>query len=244
MTKTLNTTPAATVADEVAPVIPQLTKAQKAAAARSAAKANLKSSNSDPVLAALKASMNKEAKSVRTPTLSKAQKVRAIELEREVKARDAQAAVKAKAKTADNNAFAAMTASLTVDEAEAAETTAISAIAAARKSSSKGAAPSVRPADTARYVLGAYKGRAGAMYEFMKRAGALPEGFTREQMVDSCARKAPHAAVATRAQVLDYFAWAVRHGLLHVTEAAPVAAKVKAAKGRKAVSRLLQNPAA
>lgn len=226
MTKTLNTTPAAD--DVVTAAVPQLTKAQKAAAARRDAKANLKSSKSDPVLAALVASMNGA-----TPVKARS-------------GRKAKAATAPEAAPVEGNGgpFAAMTASLTVDEAEAAETSAISAIAAARKSSSKGSAPSVRPADTARYVLGAYKGRAGAMYEFMKRAGGLPEGFTREQMVDSCARKAPHAAVATRAQVLDYFAWAVRHGLLHVTEAAPVAAKVKTAKGRKAVSRLLQNPAA
>lgn len=139
--------------------------------------------------------------------------------------------------------FSAMASTLSVEQAEAAEAEAIAALSTA-KASAKKAAPSAKPASTERYALGAYKGRAGAMFAFMQRCGTLGEGFTREDAVTSMTAKAPHAAVSTRAQVLDYFAWAVRHGLLvvHVGEVvAPVAAKPakapkKSRKGAKAAA--------
>ena len=140
--------------------------------------------------------------------------------------------------------FAAMAATLAAEQAEAAEDAAIAAI----KQAKAPRAPSVRPADNTRYTVGAYKGRSGAMYEFMKRAGQMvdahPHGYTREEVVASCTARPPHAAVSTRAGVLDYFAWAVRHGLLVVAaptppaaEAAPSSKKTPPAKATPAARR-------
>lgn len=135
-------------------------------------------------------------------------------------------------------AFAMMASTLSVEQAESAEAQAIAAIAASRASSKK-AAPAVKATDARRYVLGAYRGRAGAMFDFMERCGTLGEGFTREDAVTSCLARAPHSAVSTRAQVLDYFAWAARKGLLSEYAGpvvAPVVAKApkKSKKGAKA----------
>lgn len=153
------------------------------------------------------------------------------------------------------SAFAAIASTLTQEETAAAGVKAKAAINKAKGNVKP--APSVKPADTAQYVCGAYKGRAGAMFDFMKRCAALGESFTRETAVASCTKKPPHAKVATRAQVLDYFAWAVRHSLLVEAEAnmpaaggkqpkrsatpAPERSAAKRAKPRKAapVSALL-----
>ena len=112
-------------------------------------------------------------------------------------------------------AFAALASTLTAEQAEAAEDAAIAAIVKA-KAPRKATAPTTNrtAALVAPYRLGAYKGRAGAMYDFMARCGTLGDDFTREDVCASIIAKPCHAAVATRAQALDYFAWAARHGLL------------------------------
>jgi hypothetical protein len=112
-------------------------------------------------------------------------------------------------------AFAALASTLTAEQAEAAEDAAIAAIVKAKAPRKATAATTSRAAAlTAPYRLGAYKGRAGAMFVFMARCGTLGDDFTREDVVSSIVAKPCHAAVATRAQALDYFAWAARHGLL------------------------------
>ncbi len=74
------------------------------------------------------------------------------------------------------------------------------------------------------YKVGEYKGRAGAMFCFMERIialGGAVKGVSREKMIDSCRVTAPHYHVQTRAQVLDYFAWCVRKGLLVPVKGTP-----------------------
>lgn len=106
------------------------------------------------------------------------------------------------------------------------------AIAALKKARAPKAQPSaVKPALTTPYVLGAYKGRAGAMYAFMGRMGTLGDVFNREDAVASIVAKPCHDAVGTRAQALDYFAWAARHGLLVEATPAEVAAWAAAQSG-------------
>lgn len=151
------------------------------------------------------------------------------------------------------SAFGALTASLTREEVRAAEALTASTVekASGKPAARKGrkapsaAAPvapvpgvSVRPEDNKRYRVGTYKGRAGAMYEFMKRAGELaaanPYGFTREEAITSVLTDRVHPKLATRAQVLDYVAWACRHGLI-VEETKPLPVrKPTAKKGKKA----------
>lgn len=227
-------------------------KAAKGRKDRAAAKAALNTSATDPVLEALKESMNAaapkavkvsakqkrdaakqaaEAKALKTAAFAAAVQATAPKVEQKA----ATKAIKEQAKT---NSIGAMAASLSADDTAKAKAATHAAISKAK------GAPSVKPTDTARYSVGAYKGRQGAMYEFMKRVDKLGDAFSREQMIASCLKSSPHKLLVTRAQVLDYFAWAVRHGLL--IEAAPAKAPSKAAvkkgaKGKEAkgLSRLL-----
>lgn len=126
------------------------------------------------------------------------------------------------------SAFSALVNSqLGTAEAEAAEEAAIAALAKAKAPARPAA--SVKPALSTLYRVGAYKGRAGAMFAFMGRVGTLGDLFSREDAIASIVAKPCHEAVATRAQVLDYFAWAARHGLLVEATAAEIAAASGAA---------------
>lgn len=126
-------------------------------------------------------------------------------------------------------AFDALVKSQLTADAEAAEE---ATIAALRKARAPKATPSAgKPSLTTGYRLGTYKGRAGAMYAFMARVGVLGDVFTREQAIESIVAKPCHDAVSTRAQVLDYFAWAVRHGLLVEATPAECAAWAAAQSG-------------
>ena len=89
------------------------------------------------------------------------------------------------------------------------------------------------------------------MFAFMGRVGTLGDLFSREDAIASIVAKPCHEAVATRAQVLDYFAWAARHGLLVEATAAEIAAASGAAArsnsapaGSAAASRSAQDSSA
>lgn len=135
--------------------------------------------------------------------------------------------------------FAAITGTLTAEQAEHAEETAIAAIARAKAPKAAQRAPA-KPADDTLYSVGEYKGRAGAMFAFMSRVGDLGDAFKRETVVASIVAAPCDPKVGNRAQALDYFAWAYRHGLLIVAPAGSVEASAtpvkpaKARKGRKA----------
>lgn len=241
-------------------------KAAKGRKDRAAAKAALNTSATDPVLEALKESMNDqaradklhdkrtakqkrdaakaaaEAKALKTAAFAAAVQATAPKVEQKAAVANLKKAIKEDAKSPTMkkitaNSIGAMAASLSADDTAKAKAATHAAINKAK------GAPSVKPADNARYTVGAYKGRQGAMFEFMKRVGKLGDAFSREQMIASCIKSSPHKLLVTRAQVLDYFAWAVRHGLL--IEAAPAKAPAKAAKkaakGKEAkgLSRLL-----
>lgn len=96
-----------------------------------------------------------------------------------------------------------------------------------------------------RFALGAYNGKAGTMYSFIMRCGTLGDTFSREDAVANMTAKPPVEALATRAQVLDYFAWAARHGLLVVaadqSTPAGVVVKVDGKQGKAATKAIKAN---
>lgn len=129
-------------------------------------------------------------------------------------------------------AFAALTAGLTTSSRDAGAALAASAaINKARKAPlkptpGKKAPPkpvgAPAPLNPAEYRVGEYKGRAGtAMYAFIERVRTLGGCVNRERLLRSCAAAPVHALVKDRAAVLDYFAWAVRNGLLVEAKPAP-----------------------
>lgn len=132
----------------------------------------------------------------------------------------------------------ALAGALSKDKASAKEET-TKAIAKAKKPATPKAAVPASAKLVERYTLGAYNGKAGAMYAFVMRCGTLGDTFTRLDAIASVEKKAAHDALATRAQVLDYFAWAVRHGLVVLAkdQSAPAAAPV-AAKSKKPLKQL------
>ena len=130
---------------------------------------------------------------------------------------------------APSSVFGAIASTLSAEETEAAEEAAIAALKKAKAPKSAPSAPKLP--DSTRLTVGAYNGRAGAMFELMKVAGRLnaregqPEGFTRAELLEACVGK--HPILKDRASNLTWSSWAVRHGLLIPCAAAPVAVVVE-----------------
>lgn len=193
--------------------------------------------------AAVKKAIPSHVKAARAPgkaTVTKAQVEAAVNARRAAKGKPPVGVKAAKpVATEGEGVMGALAASLTVDQAEQAESAAIAAIRKAKKPAvAKGITVTggKRPALSERYALGAYNGKAGAMFAFMARLGTLSDTFSRDDVCASCAAKAIDAKVSTRAQALDYFAWAARNGLIVVAadQSVPAAPVVKAVKAKAA----------
>jgi hypothetical protein len=139
---------------------------------------------------------------------------------------------------AGNGVFNALAGALGKEEKEQAKVAAKKAIDKAKAAPAKATGVSTAAKLAERFHLGAYNGKSGAMYAFVMRCGTLGDTFSREEAIASFAAKQAHEMLATRAQVLDYFAWAARHGLLiRAADQSVPAANVNSVTGKTAPAR-------